>query len=88
MYKVENKLVPETTTSLFTKCRDTDKYDTHSVNAGNFDIPVISLTKMKLSIIYLGHVEQNTLPNNINEVQSLDSFQVKLKYHLLNHLGI
>ena len=64
MYKVDNNLVPETTTDMFQLT--TEIYNTRSTTARNYYVPNANLMKTRKAITYAGSVTWNKLPNAFN----------------------
>ena len=88
MYKVDNNLVPETTTDMFqltTKVHNYNNYNTLSTAERNHYVHNANLMKTREAIASAGFVAWNKLPNAIKEAQSLNVFKAKLKAYLLKN---
>ena len=85
MYKVEQNLLPESTVSMFDKLDQNSTHQTRVVTNGNYNIPRSKTEKGKSAIACAGFVTWNGLPTELRKaLQSLDSFQQKLKTLLIS----
>ena len=85
MYKVDNNLVPETTTDMFQLTAEVRNYNTRSTAARNYYVHNANLMKTKKAVTYAGSVAWNKLPHAIKEAQSLNVFKARLKAYLLEN---
>ena len=84
MYKVDNNLVPETTTDMFQLATEFH-YSTRSTAARNHYLRNVNLMITWKAITYAGSVAWNKLRNAIKEAHSLNVFIAKLKEYLLEY---
>ena len=87
MYKVDNNLVPETTTDMFQLTIEVHNYNTRStVPARSYYVHNANLMKTRKVITCVGSVAWNKLPNAVKEAQLLNVFKkAKLKAYLLEN---
>ena len=82
MYKCKNRLLPRYITDLFPINASIHSYQTRSSN--DFHFPKIRTSYAKSTLFFTGPKLWSSLPNEIKNSVSLQSFKRKLKKHLIN----
>ena len=82
MYKCKNRLFPRYITDLFPINASIHFYQTRSSN--DFHFPKIRTSYAKSTLFCTGPKLWSSLPNEIKNSVSLQSFKRKLKKHLIN----
>jgi hypothetical protein len=82
MYKILNKMGPESLTNLFTYKSEMTNYKLRDISSG-LCLPQPRTNNMKNSFMYNGAHLWNYIPNEIRESKSLSCFQNKIATHIL-----
>ena len=83
MYKILNKMGPESLTNLFTYKSGMTNYKLRDISSGLY-LPQPRTNNMKNSFMYNGAHLCNSIPNESRESKSLSCFQNKIATHILN----
>ena len=84
MYKYNNKASPHICDDIFTKCSEVHDYKTRQSNSGLIKIPAHKTALFGKSLSVSGPKIWNSIPSNIRNAQSFNSFKMKYKIHLCN----
>ena len=83
MYKATHKLAPKYISEKFIRISEINsKRNTRASHRGDFVVPKPRLEIFKKSLVYTGATEWNTLPTDIKDCQTVDSF----KHHYIKYL--
>ena len=84
MYKVANGIIPEQTQFMFDKCTNIHSHNTRSASSGNYVIPKMKTAEgQTASVLFSGAQVWNELPTHVRQVQSIHTFQERLKEYLI-----
>ena len=79
VYKIDNNLVPQTTTDMFQLTAEVHNYNTRSTAARNYYVHNANLMKTRRAVTYAGSLAWYKLLNAIKEAQSLNVFKAYLR---------
>ena len=82
MFKIINKICPESVHNKFAKRSTISKYGTRSKT--DLQFPRINLDLSRKSLNYTGRKTWNSIPTHIRESNTLTRFKNWLKYHFLS----
>ena len=84
MYKITNNLAPEHMVQMFDKSYGSKCYGLRN-SEKNFQLPNCKTDHYRKSFAFSGAEIWNSLPANLKEAQSLETFKKQLKKHLHQH---
>ena len=81
MYKILNKMGPQSLTKLFSNKSDKTEYHFRNISS-SLCLPKPRTNNMKNSFMYDGEKFWNSIPKDISENKSLSSFRQKISAHI------
>ena len=84
MFKFVNNLLPPTFDYKFSFVKEIHNYATHASSAEDITLPKCRTEFLKRTLCYTGPKLWNSLPTNLRNSSSIQSFKTAFKFYLMN----